>query len=361
MGMKERTTAVAKSLKKRQAALQQTYVKRTDKFVEDVEKVLKRVRTAKNRQKRHIVCFTLGMVDVCVTSVWIGASPSTFYYYYSLKIWVLVTCRAIWYRWINAHLFLMDLCYIVNGVILLHLWFFPESTFLNHAAQGATGMLSLAVPLFRNSFVPHSVDKLTSVHLHVSPVLMVYCFRHHLTAEQQAYYNVSKEFTLQPAFIVYIMWACGYHSFNFIFGKDYIKRIGASTLFEHMADSGMGLRAKFPAIKVMGVDIRYTRFAEFIFILGHFCIFLLGAPYPYFSHNVEVCCIMFMVLWAFYNGAVFYITYFWKVYNTQIQAFEMQLNQAQLAATNVSTVDVPDDSKRTADDENLVSTDDEDR
>merc|ERR1712066_1129483 len=47
-------------------------------------------------------------------------------------------------------------------------------------------------------------------------------------------------------------------------------------------------------------------------------------------------CICIAIIWAFKNGARFYITYFWKVYENQIHAFEKEMREAEAQALAVS-------------------------
>merc|ERR1719210_690032 len=119
-----------------------------------LDSVLAKARTAKMRQLRHILCFSCAMLDVVITSFWIGASPKTHHYYYTFKFFLLAGVRAIWYRCQGWHYYLYDLCYYCNILLLVFMWVFPVYEWLFMACNGFSGVLLLSVPLFRNSFVP---------------------------------------------------------------------------------------------------------------------------------------------------------------------------------------------------------------
>ena len=102
----------------------------------------------------------------------------------------LILIRWFIYKSKRWHYFLFDFCYFVNFLILVYFWspwkpswFFPSIFVLSH------GPLLFAIALWRNSIVPHSLDKMTSLFIHISPPLttwgvrwyvFVIVFRNHL-------------------------------------------------------------------------------------------------------------------------------------------------------------------------------------
>ena len=56
--------------------------------------------------------------------------------------------------------FLFDLCYAVNGIVLIYLWILPSSPTLFTACYGLSlGSLGTAIALWRNSLVFHSLGQ----------------------------------------------------------------------------------------------------------------------------------------------------------------------------------------------------------
>ena len=76
----------------------------------------------------------------------------------------------------------MDFCYFTNFLILLYLWlpsyFNTLRGMLFPTVFGFTnGPLLAAIVLWRNSVVPHSVDKMTSMFIHTSPAIALWGIR----------------------------------------------------------------------------------------------------------------------------------------------------------------------------------------
>lgn len=69
---------------------------------------------------------------------------------------------------ITALILTPSMCYFVNILDLLWLWVFPESTVLFICCYLLTmGPLGSAIITWRNSLVFHSVDKVTSLFIHM--------------------------------------------------------------------------------------------------------------------------------------------------------------------------------------------------
>ena len=75
----------------------------------------------------------------------------------------------------NFHYFLMDFCYFTNFLILLYLWLPSYFNTLRGMLFGFTnGPLLAAIVLWRNSVVPHSTNKMTSMFIHTSPAIALW-------------------------------------------------------------------------------------------------------------------------------------------------------------------------------------------
>eukprot|EP01069_Polyplicarium_translucidae_P000118 Polyplicarium_translucidae@DN1065_c0_g1_i1.p1 len=151
-GIKERRLLIAASTKR---LMRRIYAARISRLID--------VTT-------HVVC-TMAML---LSAYWLGRSPGTYYLLYTGKIVLLLVWRAAVYRWKRAHYFLCDYCYFANGVLLLYLWRCRESKLCFNILFGIVNPLGLAIPALRNSLVPHSVDKMTSTELHLSPVVVLW-------------------------------------------------------------------------------------------------------------------------------------------------------------------------------------------
>mmetsp|Transcript_3656 Transcript_3656/g.9279 ORF Transcript_3656/g.9279 Transcript_3656/m.9279 type:complete len:397 (+) Transcript_3656:59-1249(+) len=316
-GLTERGRKVASKLREKQELLRKERAKQLAEVGKRVQKVLGKARSAKARQLRHMVCFVLSCADMVVTAFWVGASPLTFYYYYTFKCMALILCRLVWYSLHGDHYYLFDLCYFANGLLLVYLWLFPRSLWVFQAAYGFSGVLQLSVPVFRNSFVPHSLDKMTSLQIHASPALQLWAIRWFADSAGSCH-RVSETVALTPSIACYLGWALFYALVTFVIRRHAIERKGYGTLYALMADT-YGYRAALPKSLQGPVGSRL------VFMAGHFALFCIGLVATYNSFWTHTACLALSVLWSFKNGATFYMGYFWKVYDKQIHAFEQQL------------------------------------
>ena len=75
------------------------------------------------------------------------------------------------------------------------------------------GPLLLAIPIFRNSMVIHSLDKITSVFLHLAPGYTLWGIRNHSCGENWAVARSIPSFyvyLLYPS-VLYLVWAIVYY------------------------------------------------------------------------------------------------------------------------------------------------------
>ena len=124
--------------------------------------------------------FCLGVGNVVVT-VWFVAAAALHFVlpiFYSLKFPILIFWRLVSYRKHKYQFFLLDFCYYGNLLLLAYLWLFPGNTKLFTIVFSVTnGPMLWAIILFRNSLVFHSVDKLTSMFIHLTPCVTCFLIR----------------------------------------------------------------------------------------------------------------------------------------------------------------------------------------
>ncbi|ETO32980.1 hypothetical protein RFI_04127 [Reticulomyxa filosa] len=100
-----------------------------------------------------------------------------FKWYYLVMLFALLTVRVLQYYPKGWHYFMFDFCYYVNGLALIHMFICPQNTELFQMIfVFANGPVLLAIVVWRNSMVFHSVDKMTSLFIHCFPPL--YTFSH---------------------------------------------------------------------------------------------------------------------------------------------------------------------------------------
>jgi hypothetical protein len=123
---------------------------------------------------------------------------------------------------------------------------------------------------------------------------------------------------------MYAMWVTTYVLDQFIIERKRIEKKGFATLFNLMAYD-MGILKKLPK-RLQGPFA-----SRCVFVVGHFGMFSAGLPFMFFPFKLQTFIICLAVLLCFRNGAKFYMTYFYKVYDQQIHAFEKQMKEMEEA------------------------------
>lgn len=111
---------------------------------------------------REKLSFIAGVFNIFISGYLIGAYPQFFYYWFTAQLLYFMPVRFYTYHQKGYHYFMADLCYFVNLMMLLCIWVFPQSKrlFLSTYCL-AYGNNAVAIAMWRNSLVFHSLDKVT--------------------------------------------------------------------------------------------------------------------------------------------------------------------------------------------------------
>ncbi|ELU16598.1 hypothetical protein CAPTEDRAFT_101188, partial [Capitella teleta] len=105
-------------------------------------------------------------------------APWLMSYYYAVTLPILMIIRAVNYSKYKWQFFLLDFCYFANLVTYVFIWALPWQPEFSAVVFGiCNGALPWAAIIFRNSLVLHSVDKVTSVFIHLLPSILTFCIR----------------------------------------------------------------------------------------------------------------------------------------------------------------------------------------
>merc|ERR1711915_566167 len=139
-----------------------------------------------------------------VASIWVHISSYILYIY---------TWGYIEYSALNEHLFMLDFCYFMNFSVVLQTTLFPSYVLWFKANYVlCMGCLMLAIVVWQNSLVFHSLDKLTSFFLHAFPPLTMHLLRWGLIPCSAIQFEDAlslSELTLLPLGL-YAVWQLGY-------------------------------------------------------------------------------------------------------------------------------------------------------
>ena len=122
--------------------------------------------------------FVLGVFCLCATEFMVLQYPQYFGQYYVLLVSIMMALRLYMYARNKWLYFLIDFCYMVNASCFVSVLWLPRNTALWRLNYAVTnGTLLAAILAWRNSLVFHSLDKVTSIAIHLLPALLTYLQR----------------------------------------------------------------------------------------------------------------------------------------------------------------------------------------
>jgi hypothetical protein len=127
-----------------------------------VDKLGKQWNDTKAVTLREKFSFIFGVLNILISGYLIGGRPEWFHIWYTLQLLYFMPIRFFTYKRRGLHYFLADLCYFVNFLLMLSIWVFPKSKRLFISTYClAFGNNAIAIAMWRNSLVFHSLDKVT--------------------------------------------------------------------------------------------------------------------------------------------------------------------------------------------------------
>jgi len=138
------------------------------------------VTQARSSIVRDKVTYVVCCVLTCLLAYFLFAPGKHFALMcvYSSIFITLIGYRYWVYQKRKWQFFLIDWCYAVNLFIIVWGFFFKQEPRLFCALYSMSfGLVLWSVPLYQNSVVPHSIDKLTSCYVHLMPAIMMFKFR----------------------------------------------------------------------------------------------------------------------------------------------------------------------------------------
>ena len=127
-----------------------------------VDRLGKRWSDSKTITLREKVSFIASCMNIFISGYLIGAHPEWFHYWYAAQLIYFMPIRLVTYHQRGMHYFLVDLCYFVNLLTVLSIWVFPRSKrLLVSTFCLAFGNNAVAIAMWRNSLVFHSLEKTT--------------------------------------------------------------------------------------------------------------------------------------------------------------------------------------------------------
>ncbi|CCF59876.1 hypothetical protein KAFR_0I00950 [Kazachstania africana CBS 2517] len=296
----------------------------------------------KHTTKLEKLFYPFTLSNIFLIGFIMGKFPEWFHIYYTVLLCILMPIRFYTYYKAKNHYFMADLCYFVNFMCLLFIWVFPNANNLFQSCFALTfGSLSFAVITWRNSLVLHSIDKTTSCFIHIMPPCTMYVIFHALPEPYKAkrfpgatkYVNL-KTNVLWTSFY-YLIWQCLYHYFITLKKSSKIKAGERMTSFEYLTGHqfknfwAVKLKAPWPLII-------YT-LLQYFYQLGTMllCTIWLG------NKTASSLFLLFIFLSASFNGATYYVDYYGKNFEKEVDKLrqELELLQQQINNKNSANED----------------------
>ncbi|KAI8075055.1 hypothetical protein BC940DRAFT_287319 [Gongronella butleri] len=337
---RDRIRGQTRKLEQRRDALQ-------DKLVKQYKSLNARMnRDAKTVRLRDKISFVVGVGNACVTPALTARQPAWIPTFYTVQSLYLLSLRFFIYKSRGWHYFIFDLCYFVNAMTLLFVWLFPHSRALFLATYTlTTGPVAWAIITWRNSLVFHSLDKVTSVFIHIFPALVTYVIRwlpeiHPDTAAGQlvrdarfpALVDASMTFkeTMVLSTAAYLVWQTLYYIFIMVRRREKVESGLRVTSYSWLLNDKA-------AKKSLLQRVAYAfgpQYKAYMFMLIQLIYNILTSIPTYFLfksfalHSAFLCVMFAASVW---NGANYYIDVFSRRYQVDMEQAFAKINAESAA------------------------------
>ncbi|KAI9714097.1 MAG: hypothetical protein M1828_001218 [Chrysothrix sp. TS-e1954] len=311
---------------------------------DSVERLTTRWTDAKNVTTREKTSFIAGVLNIFISGYIVGAFPSWFHIWYTIQIAYFYPIRFITYHKKGYHYFLVDLCYFVNLLLLLSLWVFPSSKrlFISTFCL-AFGNNAIAIAMWRNSLVFHSLDKVTSLFIHIMPCVTLHCMVHLVPIEDQqqsfpAVYAIKTSSPSSPqhyglasmalwSTLPYALWQLSYHFLITVRNREKIAA-GRPTSFTW-------LRKSYAPTWIGKLVLSLPEFLQeptFMLIQYSYALLtMIPAPIWFWFRWPSAVFLMTVFTWSIYNGAVYYIDVFGKRFQKELEQLKKDVAKMSMS------------------------------
>jgi hypothetical protein len=327
------------------------YRKRVKKSIDTLSKRWSDTAAVTAREK---LSFISSVLNIFISGYLIGAWPASFYYWYTAQVAYFMPIRYFTYHRKGLHYFLFDLCYFVNMLTMLSIWALPRSKRLFISTYClAYGNNAVAIAMWRNSMVFHSLDKVTSLFIHIMPPVTLHCLVHLTPADIlrrrfPAVYSIkfsepgSREHYSLPAMIAwatipYAVWQLSYHFFISVRRREKIAA-GRPTSFTW-------LRRSYSKTAIGRFVLSLPEsMQEPAFMLIQYCYALLTmvpCPLWFRSRWASAAFLLFVFVWSIWNGANYYMDIFGKKFQNELEQMKKDVAKWQNSPNGGSVASPP--------------------
>lgn len=294
--------------------------------------------------------FTLGVIVICLSEWLILRMPNYFAYFYYAIMGLLMAYRYYDYAAQKAELFMLDFCYFVNLSVMLQTAFYPDHLMWFKANYVlCMGPICIAIMVWKNSLVFHSLDKLTSFFLHAFPTMVCHIYRWRLVDHSMRFRDVYIGFEAHFMYPLglYVVWQIGYlllteiilrptlnSDLDIITSQRYLARDKKNAM-------NKGLKKFCRSYGFLGQNEEFdseSLLAKVAFVVTQILYTLVTILHPpllfksYYLSCVYLVVIFTMAVW---NGASYYIEIFSTRYNLKfVSKPEINSERKESVASN---------------------------
>ncbi|KAK0539741.1 hypothetical protein OC835_001003 [Tilletia horrida] len=315
-------------------AMEKEVAKMRKKAAERVDKLGRHWRDAKTVRLRDKISFVVGVLNLVCSSLLITTRPELVPLVYSIQCTFFLPLRIISYTRKKWHYFLYDYCYWISLLCNLFIWVFPHSPFLFQAAYcAAHGPLAWSVATWRNSMVFHSLEKMTSLFIHIYPPLVFTTIVHYMPRDQaEKMFPAIKGLERLDGWTcfgftcgVYAIWQLLYWTFISTSKKSKIEsgaRINSYSTMTRGKGAVANLLGKYPP------SLREPAFMALQFV--YTVVTTLPAPlvlYP--SKLASSVFLMIVLIISVWNGATWYVEVWARKFEKELLALRAEMEMAK--------------------------------
>ncbi|KAJ5624238.1 hypothetical protein N7510_000547 [Penicillium lagena] len=315
---------------------------------------------------REKVSFIAGVLNVFISGYLIGACPQYFYIWFSAQLVYFMPIRYYTYHKKGYHYFLADLCYFVNLLCMLSLWVFPNSKRLFISTFCLTfGNNAVAIAMWRNSMVFHSMDKVVSLFIHIMPPVTLHCIVHMTPAKMlkerfPAVYAIKFSQPGDPehyslgamiiwATVPYIIWQSMYHIMITVRRADKIRE-GRPTSFTWLRKSySKAWIGRF----VLSLPESLQGLAFMLIQYAYALSTMIPCPLWFWYRWASGIFITALFIWSIHNGATYYIDVFGKRFQKELEQLKHDVARWQSSPEGATSPLVFPDNASSTDLSNL--------
>ncbi|GFR96354.1 hypothetical protein ElyMa_000966800 [Elysia marginata] len=275
----------------------------------DVKAFFKVLRKHRMQSKVTYVMTVAGIVLLshCVlTRKWLMP------YLYSVLTPSLLFFRLIMYWKMKYQYFMLDFCYFANIYCFIYLCLFPQREDMFAVGYSiAAGPLIWALLIFRNSLVLHSIDKVTSLYIHLMPCLLTFVIRWYPEEASSKWHKPFPKFQFHFNFLWLVLVPMCFHVLHQVIyfvlvnlilkpSSDYLN------LFRYVTRKEGSLQ--FRLCNLFGPRYRILLYTAWSLLMVLGMLFLVPLWYNYFIANSVM--LVFFCATAAFNGATYYVDVF---------------------------------------------------